>query len=238
MKHFYNEELQEYVSDIGIDIYGIADLSLYDLEEEPPVDKEFLKKFSYAICIGKRLDNKIIDEIIDKPTSSYADHYREVNQILDILAMKIKTWIEEKAFYAYNIPASQILDEKNLKGELSHKAVARLAGIGWQGKSLLIINPHFGPRFRMATILTNMPFIPNEPVKNRCGSCDRCEKACPAGAIKGMSTKDRYKDRESAIFLSKCYEKLCEFKMMEGIGATVCGVCVKVCPWGRKGDKR
>ncbi len=67
---------------------------------------------------------------------------------------------------------------------ISHKAVARMAGLGWQGKSLLLINPEYGPRVRLVTILTDMPLTPDGPVKNRCGACLECVQACPASAIK------------------------------------------------------
>jgi epoxyqueuosine reductase QueG len=32
-----------------------------------------------------------------------------------------------------------------------------LAGLGWIGKSCSLISPHFGPRLRLVTVLTNAP---------------------------------------------------------------------------------
>ena len=49
----------------------------------------------------------------------------------------------------------------DLFGNISHKAVARTEGIGWQGKSLLIVSPQYGPRIRLATVLTDMPLEPD-----------------------------------------------------------------------------
>ncbi|MBW2340498.1 MAG: hypothetical protein JRF50_09160 [Deltaproteobacteria bacterium] len=78
------------------------------------------------------------------------------------------------------------------------KAVGRLGGLGWQSKSLLLVNPDYGPRTRLATILTDAPLNPHGPIENRCGDCTKCKDACPPGAIKGASTKDHYRSREDA----------------------------------------
>ncbi len=229
----FNEALRNFLKTLNVSIFGVADLSLYNLEENPPILRSCFEQYKYAISIAIRLDDNIIDKIDSKPTPAYADHYREINRKLDFLSEKIKKWVEEKGFIAYAILASKIFDEENLKGELSHKTIARLAGIGWQGKSLLIINPYYGPRFRLATILTDMPLVPNKPLKNRCGNCDRCKNACPAQAIKGLKVEEYYKSREEAVFLERCCQKLLAFKELDGINATVCGICIKVCPWGK-----
>lgn len=216
------EEIKNFLFSQGAFAVGIADVRAFNLSYERAV----------SFCL--RLDDSIIDSIGSTPTPEYADHYREINKKIDEISERLVNFLEEFGYQAKLIPASKILDDKELLGELSHKAVARIAGIGWQGKSLLIINPNIGPRFRLGTVLTNAKIEPDSPIKNRCGRCTECTKACPSGAIKNVSTKDYYKDREEAIDLKKCYEKTLYFKSLDGIGATICGVCVKVCPWGRK----
>jgi epoxyqueuosine reductase QueG len=79
-----------------------------------------------------------------------------------------------------------------------------------------------------------MPLLPDQPLKNRCGSCAECSKACPAQAIKNVSTQDRYETRDHALHFSRCAEQTLKFKALPGIGARICGVCIKVCPFGRK----
>jgi epoxyqueuosine reductase QueG len=57
--------------------------------------------------------------------------------------------------------------------------------------------------------------------------------ACPAGAIKGIGTKDNYKSREEALSLSRCVEKLVdEFSTLPNVGLPICGICIKVCSFG------
>ncbi|RPJ13558.1 MAG: epoxyqueuosine reductase, partial [Desulfobacteraceae bacterium] len=118
---------------------------------------------------------------------------------------------------------------------ISHKAVARMAGIGWQGKNLLLITAKYGSRVRLVTILTSALLKADSSVKNRCGECTMCRDACPVGAIKGVGTKTYYRDREEAIYLSRCAGKLAgEFAAIPDVGVPVCGICIKVCPFGRR----
>ena len=143
--------------------------------------------------------------------------------------------LQKHGYYSLPIPASQVLDEKNWHGAISHKAVARMAGLGWQGKNLLIINPQYGSRIRFATILTEAPLEIDDPLKNRCGKCTNCMDACPARAIKGVNTETRYKSREEALYFSRCRDKVVgEFAKIPEIEVAICGICIKVCPFGRK----
>ena len=70
---------------------------------------------------------------------------------------------------------------------ISHKAVAIAAGVGWQGKSLVVVNREHGPRIRLATILTNLRLEPDEPITNLCGACSSCAEACPGQAINKLT---------------------------------------------------
>ena len=97
------------------------------------------------------------------------------------------------------------------------------------------MTPDYGPRVRLVTVLTDAPLEADSPIKNRCGECTLCRDACPAGAIKGIGIKDNYKNREEALYFSRCVEKLTgEFSKLPNIGALICGICIKVCPFGNK----
>jgi epoxyqueuosine reductase QueG len=225
--------LKTYTREHSADFVGVADLRPFKAAKfSLPAD--LLDPYAYAISVAMGLDNEIINQITDHPTPEYAEHYRSINSALDRLTSSLVHWILGYRYQAHPIPASRIADEKNLLGSVSHKAVARMAGNGWQGKSLLIINPEFGPRIRLATVLTDMPLEPDAPLKNRCGRCAECAKACPSSAIKNVSTESHYSDREEALHFVNCAGKTLEFSALPGIGARICGVCVMACPFGKK----
>jgi epoxyqueuosine reductase QueG len=225
------QELRAMAQEAGCDLVGIADLQPFK-SERAAVPSDMLDRFATAVSIAVHLDDAIIDGIEGSPTPAYAEHYRRINATLDTVTGRLEGWIKSQGYAANAIPASKVVDPTNLLGAVSHKAVARLAGIGWQGKSLLIISPQYGPRLRLATVLTDMPLTPDKPLMNRCGSCARCVQACPAAAIKNVGAKDRYGSREEALFLDRCVSQTLRFKAKPEIAAQICGVCVRVCPFG------
>jgi epoxyqueuosine reductase QueG len=225
------KDILEYLRGNGADLTGIADLAPFR-EEGASLPLDLVVSYVRAVSVGVALDGNVIEGITERPTPGYAQHYREVNARLDALALRAVDWLREKGFRAEAVPASKILDEGKLLGGISRKAVARMAGLGWQGKSLLIINPEFGPRIRLVTVLTDMPLEPGTPLKNGCGRCSACADACPAGAIKNTPTEGRYQSREEAVDLGACHSRTLENRDMPGIGARVCGVCIRACPVG------
>ena len=68
-------------------------------------------------------------------------------------------------------------------GELSDRAVAERAGIGWSGKNTSIITPEFGSYVYLGEMITNLPFEPDQPMEDQCGTCNKCVEVCPTGAL-------------------------------------------------------
>ena len=229
----YTQKTKDKIAELGADLVGVADVEpLKALRLNPP---KLIDPFCRAISIGVRLPAAVFEQILDRPTPLYASVYKTANRILDEIAFRTASVLQNDGFHSLPIPASQVLDEKKWYGAISHKAVGRMAGLGWQGKSLLLVNPRYGPRIRLVTVLTSAPLKIDGPVKNRCGKCTLCRDACPVGAIKGVGTKDHYKSRSKAIYLSRCAEKLvAEFSKLPNVDAPICGICIKVCPFGSK----
>jgi len=229
-------ELKEFCLAHGADMAGVADLGLLQ-ERFPTRPPGLLDDYVRGISIGIALDNEIVEEISGGPTAAYARHYSEVNRLLDVLAKDVASWVADGGFRALAVPASDIVDENDRRGAVSHRAVGRLAGLGWVGKSLMLVNPDFGPRFRMVTVLTDMPLSPDEPLENRCGNCRLCTEACVAGAVKDAGTDSYYEKGSEAVDMDRCMAVLEEFREQPGIGSLICGVCIKICPFGQASEK-
>lgn len=229
----YTDEIKRQVKDWGADRVGIADLELLrGIKTNPP---DLLSPYARAVSIAVSLPNAVFDMIDQQPTPIYASVYKTANEFLNDLALKLSRKLQRNGYLTLPIPASQIVDKKNWYAAISHKAVARAAGLGWQGKNLLLITPEFGSRVRLVTVLTDAPLAPDSPLKNRCGKCILCRDACPADAIKGVNTETYYETRHHAMDFEKCVEKLTQdFAKLPDIGFPICGICIKVCPFGRK----
>jgi len=68
-------------------------------------------------------------------------------------------------------------------GPVLEKAWAQHCGIGWQGKHTLVINKSGGSFFFIGIILTDLEIGPDRPETDHCGTCEKCVKACPTGAL-------------------------------------------------------
>lgn len=225
-------ELKRRALELGADLVGVADLQFLDgIETTPP---DLLVPFTRAVSLAVKLPNAVFEQLEDRPTPLYAQVYLNANALLDQIALKLSSWIEARGGKALPIPASQPLDMENFTAHLSAKAVANVAGLGWQGKSLLIVTPQFGPRVRLVTVLTDLSLQPDAPLKNRCGRCTACTDACVAQAIRNVNVEFHYGSRDEALDFRKCADKLVkEFKNLPQIEKPICGLCIKVCPWGR-----
>ncbi len=212
------ERLKKFVAELGVSLFGIADIT--EARNEFNIDRKLRNNFVWGISLGQRLIRQVLEDIVDKPTPLYFHLYRQVNFFLDRAAFLLSNHIQDLGYNALPIPASQIIDWERQQGHLSHKKIGRLAGLGWIGRNNLLVNPDLGSQFRLVTVLTDMPLLPDKPLDSDCGECMLCLSSCPAGAIKEI--KEDF-DHQT------CFEKLKEFRRSGVISQFICGVCVKAC---------
>lgn len=113
-------------------------------------------------------------------------------------------------------------------GELSDRAVAERAGIGWSGKNCAIITPEFGTYVYLGEMITTIPFEPDTPIEDRCGTCNKCVEACPTGALVQGGQIDA---KRCIAYLTQTKDFLPE-EYREKIGNRLygCDTCQMVCP--------
>ena len=68
-------------------------------------------------------------------------------------------------------------------GPLLERPLAAAAGMGWLGKSTMLLVPGFGPWVLLGAIATTLELEADVPIQKTCGSCKRCVVACPTGAL-------------------------------------------------------
>lgn len=209
---------------------GLCEVGFSRVAETVPPD---LARYSYAVTLMFRLSDAIVDEIDGAPTYAYFQHYRAVNALLDRCALLACEMLRREGGRAYPIAASQSVHDRPDKytGIYQHKSAAVAAGLGWIGKSALFVSPKYGPRVRLATVLTDMELpVTARPMESRCGECRRCTEACPSGAIlgvnyvRGMERSEIFDAEKCSMHMKKAYQHI-------GRGA-VCGLCMRACPYG------
>lgn len=217
------EELKEYLVSQGASDVGFCKIEDGDFGE-----------CRYGVSIVVRLSESIVDEIGAEPTHTYFNHYRSVNAFIDSLLLKAGLFLQNAGYKYITVAASQSINKDgwNYKGRYSHKKTAVLSGLGSIGKSSMFIHRQYGTKVRLGSIFTNCEFdVSDVEIPDLCSGCDRCVNACPSGAITGNMWHEGC-GREYMFDPEKCstYMKT-HFKNI-GRGA-VCGICMKVCPYGK-----
>ncbi len=168
------QNIKTFIYNLGIDIVGIAELSeLGNIPVGLNIDlTELFKKYPFAIVIGAQY-GKISKNASGDETALY----------LEKIAYDVMGYLEKKKYQYLVIHPEDEYDPDNRMGLLSLKILAKQAGIGWQGKSLLIVSPDYGPIHRLIAILTNMNLIPDKSIKNSCKGCTICIDNCPKKSL-------------------------------------------------------
>ena len=211
--------LEQLRRECSLDLLGVADMRGQG-EMLAGFPENVRDSSPLAVVIGLRVSRAVLGTLEDGPNLLYFHHYRQINAQLDRAATTISAEIERRGYSALPIPASQVIDWRKMAGQVSHKAIACLAGMGWRGRNNLLVTPQLGAQVRLATILTDLPLAPDHPLEADCGSCRRCVAVCPAKAIG---------ETPAAFNLPACYDKLNEFRKTRNIQQHICGVCVKAC---------
>ncbi|MBN2238595.1 MAG: epoxyqueuosine reductase [Dehalococcoidales bacterium] len=223
-----SQELLEYLYSKGAVKVGFAGLS----EILPGI------RFSlpYGISIAVALDPWIISGIRNGPNAVYFKEYQRANALLDTIGNSAVEFLKERGYKAGYLAATNTgIDWETLSTSLPHKTVATRAGMGWIGKSALLVTEEFGPAVRITSVFTDMPLPAAEPVNvSRCGDCMECVNACPGHALTGNTwspgnTRDSLYDAFSCVRTSQQFEKT-----IEGLSENVCGICIAACPWTRR----
>jgi len=117
-------------------------------------------------------------------------------------------------------------------GPLLERPIAALAGLGWQGKNTILLNPQQGQWMFLGCILTSLDLAPDTPARDRCGTCTRCIDACPTGAITAPYQIDA---RRCISYLTIEHHGPipAEFRTAIGNHLYGCDDCLDVCPWNR-----
>jgi len=117
-------------------------------------------------------------------------------------------------------------------GPILERDHAAQAGIGWHGKSTMLIDTQLGTWFFLGEILTTLELPPDPPQRDRCGTCERCIKACPTGAI---TAPHRLDARRCISYLTIELKSSIPVELRPLIGNRIfgCDDCLDACPWNR-----
>lgn len=247
------EELIQYAKEIGVDKIRFASADTFDSLkdrlilheslgylsgfEEPDIEKRtnpslLLPKAKSIVAIALAYPSKMKDAPrstkdarrgIFCRASWGTDYHVVLKKKLDML----EEFLRSKHV---DIRTKSMVDT----GELSDRAVAERAGIGFSAKNCMIITPEFGSYVYLAEMITNVPFEPDEKIEDQCGTCNKCVDSCPTGALVNPG---QLNSQRCISFLTQTKGFLPdEFRSKLGNRLYGCDTCQTVCPINKGKD--
>lgn len=216
------QELLELLKEKGAVLMGVADMQGVENCGYPV-------GISVAIPIPKH----IIEDLKTAPTLEYHDLYHSLNQKLNAIVEAGEAFLLEKGYNALALTTDKVKwDKMTHSTPLPHKTAATRAGLGWIGKSCILVTPEYGGALRMSTLLTDAPLPSDEAItESKCGSCRKCVDACPAQALTGINWKAGMAREEIADVFACDKTMRTQMQKLHGFEFTICGKCFAVCPY-------
>ncbi|WP_026959540.1 tRNA epoxyqueuosine(34) reductase QueG [Aliagarivorans taiwanensis] len=113
------------------------------------------------------------------------------------------------------------------------RQLASKAGLGWQGKHSLLINPKAGSWFFLGELFVDLPLPVDQPIDEQCGECVACMTICPTSAIVAPYKIDA---RRCISYLTIEHSGSIPEALRPLLGNRIygCDDCQLACPWNRE----
>jgi epoxyqueuosine reductase QueG len=201
---------------------GVSDVRILRVTEDLIFDRDTIPE-KYAILLASQMQYEQIHKSTER---KFRHSLLEAMQVYlggNVKAKKLANWLRQQGDAARGLGTP-------MGTPLNLVHAAQQAGLGQLGKHGSLIHAEFGPMFRLAYVLTDLPLVVDEPVDiavdDFCKLCQLCTKACPPGAI--FSEKQWVRgELKWYVDFDKCVPYF-----NENMG---CGICLAVCPYSQPG---
>ncbi|MGB0756859.1 MAG: tRNA epoxyqueuosine(34) reductase QueG [Patescibacteria group bacterium] len=187
----------------------------------------------------------IPEEVLNDPSRGiiaryalYPDYHKVMGAMLKEFAQAVEKELDSEWEYRVYVDTGPLLERE----------VGAKGGIGFIGKNTTLINPSLGSYMLLGEIICNVSIKGSsrstalsprrgkaENVEGTCGSCTRCQIACPTNAFVEPYVLDA---RKCISYLTienrgSVPDNLRPFMRNRIYG---CDICQEVCPWNKKSD--
>ena len=224
-----NQELTALLHKNGCDIVGFADLRI--------LPEEMRQGYDCGILLALPFSKEAMVENNQGQPQRYYDEHKPMDEAFTRLRALTAQFLHSRGYQALTDTPACVIDKNTLCAMLPQKTVATLAGIGWIGKTAMLVTHKAGSAVRMTAVLTDAPFACAAPVmKSLCDpDCNACFEACPGKAPLGGLWEVGVA-REEFFNAHACQAAAhARAKATLGIDKAMCGLCISSCPITKKG---
>ncbi len=241
--------VDKFVDDVNITKYSVSTIKLNSLyierykswlnknlnanmawmKRNMAVRENLNKRFPWAKSVIVVADNYYLDKVRN-PDSLKISRYAWGDDYHIVLKDKLQTLLNKLKKNDTTLKGKIYVDT----GPFMEKAYAEASGLGWRGKNSLILVPGIGSFVFLGLLIINKN-VDNygHKIKNRCDTCDSCQKSCPTGAL----------DNPYQVNANKCIayfsvEKKGDLSATEQAWLNDwlygCDICQQSCPYNQK----
>ncbi len=222
-------QLLDMLSTLDVDAVGIVSVSEIAGSRLHDQAVRLLPEARSIVVLAREIFSEILDHNTPhkemgegSPRDMLVPHQDYVNSRLTKSAYDVCNVSRRQGLKALPLPAANYpTDQRHLFSVFSYKHAAEYAGLGSLGWHSLLVTPQFGPRVRLACVLTQAE-LPSSSRQgdDLCNGCGKCLQACPARALAEPQNGEAYSINKFAC------------SVFRG-GSGSCSECMRVCPIGR-----
>ena len=185
-----------------------------------------------AMSYAPEVDPLALEGDGEKARISVYAQGRDYHDVLKKAAKALARWlVEEGAKAGLEVQLKVFVDT----APVMEKPLGQAAGLGWQGKHTNLVSRDHGSWLFLGAIYTTLPFTPDPPHDDHCGSCTACQVACPTQAFPAPYRLDA---RRCISYLTIEHKGPVPEEFRKALGNRIygCDDCLAVCPWNKFAD--
>jgi epoxyqueuosine reductase QueG len=226
-RKFNQDSIQEWKSKLDVELLGVESIETSAPKELKDRATYLLPSVKSVVVLGKEIYKEVVALLGSSKEAGEAErgellgpHSDYLNGRLTKAIYDLTSLFRKDGYRSLPLPAAGCpTDQRSLTALFSYKHAAQLAGLGTIGRHSLLITSQFGPRIRLACLLTEAPLEASPSAsgqKDYCIDCDACIRECPAQALQVPKGNMAYSINKFA----------CRTYRQAGL---TCSLCMKVC---------
>ena len=183
-----------------------------------------------VVSVGMNYFTPFVRPAVSDETKGWISRYAWGDDYHDVIKSKLERLLElVRDAHDGRVEGRVFVDS----GPVLERDFAGVAGIGWIGKNTHLISPERGSWFFLGELFLSLPLVYDRPIRERCGRCDLCLKACPTGAFVGPYVLDA---RRCISYLTIELKGSIPHHLRPLIGNHIfgCDICQEICPYNVK----